>query len=345
MTRRSVAGRRRFRALGSILVALAGLVASGSTAHAAPAAALKQFKVPTSNSQPRAITNGSDGNRWFTEGTEFTVAPAKIARVTPTGVITEFAPDVADGCNFCIITDIAQGPGGTLYITSNDPTLMRFDVTTLSFDPPVQMPNTSALGGDVAVSATDAWITDFNNDVVWRYHLADGQFTSFAVSDPGDVTVDPQNNAWFTQPGDPNAPGTSNIGRIDAVTGAVTLTPTTDGFITVAPRSVTVAADGQIWFTARFTPQAIGRLDPSSNAVTLFPVANTGPSGIAASPDGSVWFTQETAGNAARITNAGVITEGKAVKGSGPFEITVDPDGNPWYTMMAANKVATLQLR
>jgi streptogramin lyase len=50
-------------------------------------------------------------------------------------------------------------------------------------------------------------------------------------------------------------------------------------------------------------------------------------------------------GNAARITNAGVITEGKAVRGSGPFGITVAPNGDPWYTMMAANKIATLQLR
>jgi hypothetical protein len=40
---------------------------------------------------------------------------------------------------------------------------------------------------------------------------------------------------------------------------------------------------------------------------------------------GTVWFTQETKGNAASITNAGVITEGKAVKGSGIFGITVAP--------------------
>jgi len=58
-----------------------------------------------------------------------------------------------------------------------------------------------------------------------------------------------------------------------------------------------------------------------------------------------VWFTQETQGNAARITNAGVITEGKTIKGSGPFEIIVTPNANPWYTMRAANKIATLQLR
>src|SRR4029450_3614445 len=225
-----------------------------------------------------------------TEGTEFTSAPAKIARITPAGAITEFAADVADGCNFCIITDIAQGPGGILYLTSNDPTLMRFDVATQSFQAPVPMPNTSALGGNLAVSATDVWITDFNNDVVWRYHLANGQFTSFPVSDPGDVAVDAAGNAWFTQPGDVNAPGTSTIGRIDAATGAVTTTPTTDGTLTVAPRDITVAADGQVWFTARFTPQAVGRLNPATNTVTLFPVTNTGPSGIAASPDGTVWF-------------------------------------------------------
>jgi streptogramin lyase len=50
-------------------------------------------------------------------------------------------------------------------------------------------------------------------------------------------------------------------------------------------------------------------------------------------------------GAAARITNTGVISHGKEVKGSEPYGITVDATGDPWYTMTAANKVATLQLR
>jgi streptogramin lyase len=58
-----------------------------------------------------------------------------------------------------------------------------------------------------------------------------------------------------------------------------------------------------------------------------------------------VWFTQTTEGNIARITDAGVITESKVVKGSEPFGITVATNGNPWYTMLEANKIATLQLR
>ena len=327
--------RRLMSVLGVTIVAV--LVWTAGSAVAAPGARLKQFKVPTADSQPRAVTNGTDGNRWFTEGTEFTGAPAKIARITPSGVITEFAPGVSDGCNDCILSDIASGPAGVLYATSNDPKLIRFDVNTGTFQPPIQMPNTSALGGTLAIFGDDVWVTDFNNDVVWRYRLSTGEFTSVPATDPSDVAVDAGGNAWFSEP------DTNSLGRIDAVTGAVTRTPTTDGSTTVAPRAVAVATDGQIWFTARFTPQAVGRLDPTTGSVALFPRDNVGPAGIAASPDGTVWFTQETKGNIANITNAGVITEGKVVKGSGPFGVTVDANAQPWYTMMSADRIGTLQ--
>jgi hypothetical protein len=52
------------------LVLLAHVGATLSTAHAAPVRALKQFKVPTANCEPRSTTNGSDGNLWFTLGGE-----------------------------------------------------------------------------------------------------------------------------------------------------------------------------------------------------------------------------------------------------------------------------------
>jgi streptogramin lyase len=296
--------------------------------------------VPTANSQPRDITNGPDGNRWFTEGTEFTNAPAKIARITPRGDVTEFAPDLAAGCNFCILTDIAQGPGNILWIVQNDPALTRFNVVTETFETPVAMPNSNALGGSLAVHGDDVWITDFNNDVVWHYRNSTGQFTSVPASDPSDVAVDAAGNAWFTEP------HISNIGRIDAVTGVVTRTPTMAGAGPVFPTAITVAADGQVWFSARFDPPAIGRLNPADNSVTVFllPSPNVGPAGIAASPDGTIWFTQESVGNIASITNSGVITQGKIVKGSGPAGITVADNGDPWYTMRPVDKIATLQL-
>jgi virginiamycin B lyase len=80
--------------------------------------------------------------------------------------------------------------------------------------------------------------------------------------------------------------------------------------------------------------------------VTEFPLtAPSGPEGIAAAPDGSVWFTQSVAGNVARITATGALSEGKRVKGSEPFGVTVAPDGNPWYAELSADKIAVLQLR
>lgn len=54
----------------------------GSAALAAPIGTLKQFKVPTANSQPRAITNGADGDLWFTEGTDLTNSPEMVGRTS-----------------------------------------------------------------------------------------------------------------------------------------------------------------------------------------------------------------------------------------------------------------------
>jgi virginiamycin B lyase len=317
--------RTRVARLVLLTAGLAALLAGA--AQAAPIGALKQHRLPTADSDPRYITNGSDGNRWFTESSEF--LPATIGRITPAGAVTEFGP----ACQFCILNDIAQGPDDILYYTSNDPLLGRI-TTSGEFLEPVQMPQSDAVAGNLAVHGNQVWLTDFNGDNLWRYDIGSGQFTQFPVSQPADVAVDASGTVWFTAPDDPG------IGRLNPQTGAVTLTPT-DGF----PREIAVAADGTIWFTERFVPQAVGRLDPVTNEVTEFPLTSVGPEGIAASPDGSVWFTQTTKGNIARITDDGGITEAKVVRRSEPFGITVDADGDPWYAMMSANKIAEFQLR
>ena len=57
-----------FALAAGLAIALGAML---SAAQAAPVGTLKQFRVPTDNSQPRYITVGSDGNLWFTEGNEF----------------------------------------------------------------------------------------------------------------------------------------------------------------------------------------------------------------------------------------------------------------------------------
>jgi streptogramin lyase len=346
----------RLIALGiAIVSALAvALGATLSAAQAAPLGALKQFRVPTDNSQPRHIAVGSDGNLWFTEGNEvFTPGPdpdgggtfhRNVGRITPTGEITEFR--IEDGIGptqcFCLLNDIVQGPGDVLYFTTNNPGLGRI-TTNGEILPFVAPNNTAANGSGIAAHDDDIWYADFNNDSLWRYDTTgpDTGFTQFPVPEPSDVAVDEAGIVWFAATSD------KAIGRLDPATGNATLTPT----VNLVPRGITVAADGDVWFSARFVPQGVGELDPDTNNVREFPLTdNPGPQDIAASPDGSVWFTQTTKGNIARITEnqdgVGItITESKVVRNSESFGITVAPNGDPWYTMLEANKIATLQLR
>ena len=318
------------RVLRFILLTAVLSMLLAQAAQAAPVGSLKQYRIPTANSAPRAITLGSDGNLWFTESSEN--LPAQIGRITPAGAVTEFPVE----CNFCILTDIIQGPGNVLYYTSNENELGRIttDGTSLA---PIQMPESDVLAGSLAVHGDDVWITDFNNNSIWRYDIPTSTFTQYVVptpnASPSDVAVDDAGIVWFSEG------GADNIGRLDPATGVITEIP-----VGSTQSSVAVGADGQIWFTKRFTPQGVGRLNPVTNEVTFFPLSG-GPQEIVASPDGSVWVTLTTKGSIARITNDGVITESKAVKGSEPFGITVDAQDDPWFTMMSANKIAEFQLR
>src|SRR3954471_15770596 len=262
-----------------------------AAAQAAPVGLLKQYKIPTANSRPGAITNGSDGNRWFTQGSEF-LPSGQLARITPTGTVTEF-PGV---CDFCITTDIAQGPGNIVYWTSNEPFIGRITTagTLLSQIP---MPNSSANSSAFAVDSARGliWLADFNNDVIWRYDIAAGTFTSpISTPDPTDVAVAADGDVYF---GENFHPG--NIGHYDAQTNTTTRTAIPSGGVA---NQLTIASDGDVWFTERFS-SAVGRLDPATNTVSEIPLPGTGPMGIAPAAGGAVWFTQETKGNVARIAD------------------------------------------
>src|SRR5262249_32973559 len=61
----------------------------------------------TPASAPTSIVQGADGNFWFTE-----FNAARIGRITPAGVVTEFTVPVGSGP-----LDVVSGPDGNLYFT------------------------------------------------------------------------------------------------------------------------------------------------------------------------------------------------------------------------------------
>src|SRR5918994_1022383 len=142
-----------FAVVAALAIALGAML---SAAQAAPFASLKQFRVPTADSEPRSITYGSDGNLWFVEGNLDSVleSPA-VGQITPAGDITEFPVN----CSFCSLSDIVQGPEGILYFTSNDPILGRI-TTSGDFLEPIPMPDSDVLAGDLAVDEDGiVWFT------------------------------------------------------------------------------------------------------------------------------------------------------------------------------------------
>jgi len=95
----------------------------------------------------------------------------------------------------------------------------------------VLLPNSNALGGNLAFHGNDVWITDFNSDSLWRYNITSGQFSQFLVPEPADVAVDSLGRVWFTDPLE------GAIDRLDPATGAVTST----GVGGLIPRELAVA--------------------------------------------------------------------------------------------------------
>jgi virginiamycin B lyase len=351
-----------FALLAGLAIALGAML---SAAQAAPVGTLKQFRVTTDNSQPRYIAEGSDGNFWFTEGNEiFTSNPdpntggtfhRNIGRITPTGEITEFRIEGRDPDNplptqcDCLLNDIVQGPdegpNDVLYFTTNNNSLGRITTATGEVQPFIDTP--FAVGDHLARHGDDLWISDFNAHSIWRYNITNDAFTEFPISNlgPSSIAVDDNGIVWFADavlPNDPSSPVQGVIGRLDPADGGPFTTFNVEGL----PRDVSIATDGAVWFTERFTPQGVGRLDPATGASSVFAV-DGGPEEIAPAAGGSMWFTRTTAGNIARISPEGAITaQSKAVKGSETFGVTVaTKGGNPWFTMMSANKIATFQLR
>jgi streptogramin lyase len=153
------------------------------------------------------------------------------------------------------------------------------------------------------------------------------------------ITAGPDGNLWFT----------SSSGFIGIVTtnGGLSefVVPILGGRQSTSPEGITAGPDGGVWF-ADGGNNAIGRVDPTTDAITLFPVptANAAPFFITAAPDGNLWFTERDANKIGSInpTTHAVNEFPVPTAGSGPEGIAAGPDGNLWFTELNAGRIATI---
>lgn len=312
-------------------VVLIALSVSASPARAQPIT-IDEFPVPTANSGVfGGITAGPDGNVWFTE-----YFVHKIAKITPTGAITEFSGPIR------FPGGIATGSDGNIWFTQiNNPVDAIGRYTLAGNFATFQIPAYPAQPHSIVAGPDgNLWFTEFhvNGNQIGRI-TPSGVITEFPVptagSDLDGIVVGPDGNLWFTEL------LSNKIGRITPAGGITEFAIPGNGEL----HGITTGPDGNIWFTD-IIGNSIGRLT-LTGVVTEFPVPTPAsqPSGITTAPDGNLWFTESATGKVARITPAGAITEfATPTPSSGPNSITVGADGNIWFTEFLSNKIGRVNL-
>jgi len=167
-----------------------------------------------------------------------------------------------------------------------------------------------------------------------------GQVTEIPAGNPGsglnagavpyDMQTAPGGTVWFLDVGTPKG-----IGEISPSGQITEYADTTN----MTPNDLTVAANGQVWFTVPEAP-GIGEVTPGSTALgyptnsTTFPM--TMPNDITADDDGNVWFSDTgVPAGIGRVTPSGTVSEFGAANGLNtgavPDALTAGPDGNVWF--------------
>ncbi|GEM_PF-2378181 len=245
-------------------------------------------------SQPLAITRGSDGNLWFAD------VWSSYGRVSPAGDITRFPmPEPS------YPTGITTGPDGNLWLAVASPQGKPFiakvglDGTELAeyqLSPGAGEPRGIVTGPDGAVWFTEsAGIGRLTpSGILNEYPLPEGN----GSGGPYQLTVGPDKNIWFVEY---MPEGDGRIGRMTP-SGHLTefATPGLGGL-----QWITAGPDKALWFTAAHS-DAIGRIS-LTGVVTSYqlPSLRAQPVGIMTGPDETSGSQKPPATPPARSASSG----------------------------------------
>ena len=256
-------------------VCVLGTARRGARRAGGDAQAVQACRPPTA--QPGPITNGIGRQRWFTEGTESRARPRR-SRGSCRRARSPSSPRPRRRLQRLHHHRHRAGSRRRALITSNDPALMRFDTANTSFLAPIQMPNSIARRRRPWRSAaSDAWITDFDSDVVWRSgsatwpvhllpgHRAGGRTRSTPPATPRFTQPDDVRARHQRERPDRRAPRSGHAAKRRPPMAAAERQPS---------RSRRPASG-----TARCTPQAVGRLEPEHGRRHAVGLTDVGPPG------------------------------------------------------------------
>jgi sugar lactone lactonase YvrE len=243
--------------------------------------------------EPTGITKGPDGNVWYTEP-----VPARIGRITPQGVVTEFTAGITPCSPDCpqnspYPAGITAGPHGKLWFTERYGNRIG-RITPQGHIKEFPLPSTDQPRRIVAGPRRDLWFTTAETVGRITLHGVPTIFTQ-GIGRPQDIALGADGALWFTNIGED---GKQSIGRITQ-SGAVTHYKVGVGPEAGFLGAITAGPDRDLWFTITGDPDQIGRVTLHGK-VKLYPLAGSGrpppfmyvdlPS-ITTGPDQRIWFT------------------------------------------------------
>ncbi len=294
------------------------------------------FTIPSSESDPAAITSGPDGNLWFTEGPGSEDSGGKIGKLVPsTGTITEYSISAPSGSQ---ATAITAGPDGNLwFVVQASGGADKVGKIVPSTGTITLYPITSQSGDEWGITAGpdgNLWFTELENGKIGRCTTT-GTVTEWSIeatlggAEPYGIAAGSDGNLWYTDQ-------KTKVGKITTAGswGEFTINGT-------EPEGIVSGPDGNLWFT-EYSASSIGRMTTSA-ALNEYPTltANADPAGITTGPDGALWFTEWAANKIGRITTAGTVTVEYSIPSglTGPTGITKGPDGALWFTIFDSGKI------
>ena len=161
------------------------------------------------------------------------------------------------------------------------------------------------------------------------------EFSVPSGAHPHDVAPAPETNGivWYT------AQHQEALGILDPTTGETRHIHLGSG---ARPHGVIVGPDGAPWITDGGL-NAIVRVDPTSEAVTLFPLPeSTGYANLNTATfdsNGICWFTGQSGIYGRVDPQSGELQVFDAPRGRGPYGICTAPDGNVYYASLAGSYV------
>jgi len=197
----------------------------------------------------------------------------------------------------------------------------------------------------------DLWFGEMLPNRLTRVSSATGQVTSWAAPNGRNnitkVAIDRAGGVWFAEQ------LASYIANFDPQTKGFVVYPLAgpDG-AALQPQDLAFDADGALWFTTLVAGDggAIGRLDPASGVVQLFPTRDpaarwrTRPFSLAVTPGGEIWFGLLAGGAVGRLDPAtGQATYYPLANSRATvFSMAADTRGHVYFTELLDGKLGVI---